>query len=189
LAFHKRSIYLINPRFQIRFCLFVALIVFVSSIIYPFTIYEVIDSFIEYLSASSPNAIPQIKENRQKLIVILSLWQLGFTALIFVICIFISHKIAGPIYKIKKHLASMREGLSHGKLYLRKGDYFHELADEMNETFSYLEERQKKDLVFLNEVNEYIKNLKMIVPENKQSVLEEISKRLSEMQDRSNVEN
>lgn len=83
----------------------------------------------------------------------------------------------------------MREGLSHGKLYLRKGDYFHELADEMNETFSYLEERQKKDLVFLNEVNEYIKNLKMIVPENKQSVLEEISKRLSEMQDRSNVEN
>lgn len=188
MAANKRSIYLINPKFQIRFCLFVAFVVFISSIIYPFTIYEVIDSFIDYLSANSPGTISQIKKNRQELITILVAWQIGFTLLIFVACIFISHKIAGPIYKLKKHLALLRDGQPHGKLFFRKGDYFHDLADETNATFDMIEERQKKDLVFLNEVNEYIKNLKMIVPENKQSVLEEISKRLTEMQDRHNLD-
>lgn len=118
---------------------------------------------------------------------ILSLWQIGFTALIFVCCIFLSHKIAGPIYKLQKYLSSVRNGEPHGKLFFRKGDYFHELADDINLTFDQIEESRKKDMVFLNEVNEYIKNLNMVVPENKQSVLEEISKKLTEMQERYNL--
>ena len=102
----------------------------------------------------------------------------------FFICVFFSHKIAGPLYKLQKHLKLLRDGESPGKLFFRKGDYFQELADDVNLTFDHLEDSYKNDLVYLSEVTSYINNLSLVVPDDKRVVLNEISSRLSSMQER-----
>ena len=178
---YKRRIYIINPKFQIRFSLLISLLVFLSSLIYPFAIYDLMSSLIE--KSAGENAA-ELEHQRTNLLIILSLWQIGFTALVFIICIFFSHKVAGPLYKLSKFLTAIRDGRAHGTLFFRKGDYFQELADEFNETVGRLEEEHKKDFVYLAEVSAYINNLSLVVPEDKKIVLKEITEKLSEIQNR-----
>ena len=186
MGVYKRSNFIVNPRFQLKFSAYVAILVFVSSIIYPFTIYDLMESFIGYMSERAPELSGQLKDKQTSLIFILSIWQLGFTTLVFIGCIFFSHKIAGPMYKLQKFLMSIRDGEARGTLFFRKGDYFHEVADDLNDTFEMIEENYKNDFVYISEVSAYLKNLSMVVPEDKKVVLEEISKRLTQIQDRFN---
>ncbi|MBC7540555.1 MAG: hypothetical protein H7281_17150 [Bacteriovorax sp.] len=181
---YSRKIYLINPKFQIRFSLYVCLLVFLTSIIYPFSIYELMNTIITHFALKNPEIASHYSEKRDALILFLILLHLGFTCLTFFICVFFSHKIAGPLYKLQKHLKLLREGNNPGSLFFRKGDYFQELADDVNETFDHLEDSYKNDLVYLSEVTSYINNLSLVVPDDKRVVLNEISSRLSHMQER-----
>lgn len=45
---------------------------------------------------------------------------------------YFSHRFAGPIYKTIQYLRSYQKGQHLGKLSFRTGDFFHELADEVN---------------------------------------------------------
>lgn len=179
-----RKIYLINPGFQIKFSLFVCSLLFLVSIIYPFTIYELMNSIISHLESMLPNIAADYKTRRTQLFIFLILLQLGFTGLTFFICVFFSHKIAGPLYKLQKHLSMIRDGQPRGKLFFRSGDYFHEIADDINVTFDYIEENYKKDLMYISEVTSYINNLSLVVPDDKRVVLNEIIVKLNEIQDR-----
>ena len=181
---YSRKIYLINPKFQIRFSLYVCILVFLTSIIYPFSIYELMNTIITHFALKNPEIASHYSDKRDSLILFLILLHMGFTCLTFFICIFFSHKIAGPLYKLQKHLKLLREDNNPGNLFFRKGDYFQELADDVNETFTHLEESYKNDLVYLSEVTSYINNLSLVVPDDKRVVLNEISSRLSHMQDR-----
>jgi hypothetical protein len=181
---YSRKIYLINPNFQIRFSLYACTLVFVTSLIYPYSIYELMGTIVAHFALKNPDVAVHYSSKRDALITFLVLLHLGLTALTFFICIFFSHRIAGPLYKLCKHLRLIREGAKPGKLFFRNGDYFQEVADELNETFDHLEENYKKDLVYLSEVTTYINNLSLVVPDDKRVVLTEISTRLTEMQDR-----
>lgn len=184
LAGYKRRIYLINPRFQVRFSLLVSLIIFISSVIYPLTILDLIDKFAGMMSSQSPELVAQLEDKKITLIVILGLWQIGFTSLAFITCIFMTHKVAGPLYKVQKYLATIRDGQISGKLFFRNGDYFKEIADDLNETFETIQENYKNDFVYLSEVNAYLNNLSLVVPDDKKVVLKEITQKLTEIQNR-----
>lgn len=134
----------------------------------------------------NPELVGHVKSAQWDLILFLSLWQLGFIGLVFIVCIFISHKIAGPLYKLRKYLQAIKTDNSLGRLFFRKGDYFPELADDFNEAFEHIQENYKKDFVYLSEVNTYLSNLSLVVPDDKKVVLNEINKRLTEIQDRFN---
>lgn len=114
----------------------------------------------------------------------LSIWQLGFTLLVFILCIFLSHKIAGPMYKLQKFLHDVQDNGFNGRLFFRKGDYFQEVAEDINDTFEELEEKYQNDMVYLGEVSSYLNNLSMVVPDDKKVVLNEITQRLGEIQER-----
>jgi len=118
---------------------------FVSSLIYPFTIYDLMTSFINFALQQAPELTNKLEDKRASLILILGVWQLGFTALVFIICIFFSHKIAGPLFKLQKYLSQVRDGTAPGELFFRDGDYFQELADDFNSTFKVILESYQKD--------------------------------------------
>jgi len=61
-------------------------------------------------------------------------WGIGLLLFIInaLVLLFLSHRIAGPIYKINKVVESWLRGDST-KLQLRKGDFFHELAYSVQE--------------------------------------------------------
>jgi len=54
-----------------------------------------------------------------------------------VLSIFFSHKIAGPVYKMKTTIDKFLEtGTGPETIHLRKGDAFKELSDFLNRLFS-----------------------------------------------------
>jgi len=191
----KRSIVLINPTFQLKFSLFVSVVVLISSIIYPYTIYQFVEIVLQEVAklqaASGSAAITKtvlapetIEAIRSKALIALIVYQFAFIGIIFIVCIFQSHKIAGPVYKLRKSLKSIRDGAPLDKIYFRKGDNFIELADDYNQTLDYLQENRNKDFAYLSEVSSFINNLSLVIPEDKKSVLNEITKKLSEIQSR-----
>ncbi|WP_127715572.1 hypothetical protein [Halobacteriovorax sp. HLS] len=181
---YKRSIILINPKFQIKFSILVCLFLFISSIFYPLTVFDLVTKLVEQASANSPEMALKMTTYKNNLMVVLALFQVGFTAITFIACLLFSHKIAGPIYKVQKYLSAIRDREGNGKLYFRNGDYFTELADDFNDTFEVIQEDYKKDMVYLSEVSSYINNLSMVVPEDKKVVLDEINLKLDEIQKR-----
>ncbi|MCO4794042.1 MAG: hypothetical protein KC493_10030 [Bacteriovoracaceae bacterium] len=135
---------------------------------------------------SSAQLKKNLESKRKSLISVLTLWQVGFTALVFIICIFLTHKVAGPLFKLQKFFTAITEGGDNGRLFFRSGDYFSELADSYNDAINQLKEDYKNDFVYLSEVSAYLNNLSLVVPDDKKAVLNEINKRLGEIQGKFN---
>lgn len=181
---NDRKIYLINPKFQYKLSFYVALIVLMTGLIYPFTIYSLLDSIIANFSLKNPEIAQYYIEKRVVLLSLLILVHLGLVAMTFLSCIFLSHKIAGPLYKLQKHLRDVGTGKFSNKLEFRRGDYFQEIADDLNTAIEQIEDQYKNDLVYLSEINSYITSLSGVVPENEKKILGDISEKLLEIQAR-----
>ncbi len=178
MALYKRSIFLINPRFQIKFSLIICSLIFLSSLVYPITIIELFDSFFHLL----PDSNDALKAARDQLILYLSIYQILFILIVFILAIFLTHKVAGPMYKLISYLKNIRNGAVPSKLYFRTGDNFQEVAEEVNELLDYLVDNHERDYAYLEEVISYINNLTLVVPEDKKPVIHEINSRLREIQ-------
>lgn len=144
------------------------------------TIFDIFEQIFKL----SPENAAEIKANRNQLLLFLLIMELAILGIIFVISIFISHKIAGPMYKLKTYLNNIKDGGEITPIYFRKGDYFTELADDVNEFVHSLTNQRTQDFEYLEEVSAYIANLALVVPEDKKPVLEEILSKLAEIQSR-----
>ena len=180
MAFYKRSVFLINPSFQLRFSLIVCSIILISTLIYPVIIYD----FFQLVSVSLPELPENILGAKNNLIMYLVFIQLVITLLTFIVFIFITHKIAGPLYKLKNHLAQIREGHPITPLTFRNGDHFHDVAEEVSLFLETIEANQEHDFQYIDEVSLYINNLATVVPDDKKPVLNEISRRLLSIRSR-----
>lgn len=180
MAKYKRSIFLINPKFQYKFSFIVCSFTLLATMIYPFIIVDLFD----YIIGQSPENAQNFIETRNEFIGLMVLISCVFLAFIFLFSIFLSHKIAGPMYKVSKHLQCIREGGEVRDIYFRQGDYFQEIADEINETNNYFLNQREDDFTYLEEVSSYIANLALVVPEDKRPVLAEIQSNLSKIQSR-----
>lgn len=52
----------------------------------------------------------------------------------------ISHKICGPVYRIRTDLAQIRKGQGQVRIHLRDGDELQNLASEINQTLDWIEQ-------------------------------------------------
>lgn len=177
MAFYKRSTFLIDKNFQIRFCLIVSSLIFLSSLIFPVIFIDFLDEMVLVY----PQMAEVVREYRVNIIYIMLPIQFVFLGLVFLLMIFLTHKIAGPMYKLKEHLISIREGEDIRPLSFRQGDYFHDVADEVTQFLESVLEKQQEDFEYLEEVTMYINNLAPAIPEDKRPVMNEISRRLTEI--------
>ncbi len=180
LAFYKRSVFLINPSFQLKFSLLVCSVILISTLVYPVIIYD----FFNLVTAKVPNLPKTIHAAQKDLVIYLIVIQAVITLLVFVIFIFFTHKIAGPLYKLKNHLAGIREGNPITPLTFRNGDYFHDVAEEVSLFLETVSTNQENDFQYVDEISLYIENLSTVVPDDKKPVLNEISRRLIELKSR-----
>lgn len=180
LSTYKRSIFVINPQFQYKFSIFICSFAFIGSLIYPYTIYEL----FEKINALQPGGLVEIENNRNQLLLILTLIQFAYLGIVFVTSIFLSHKVAGPMYKLQNFLKDIRAGKEYRPVSFRAGDNFPEIADEINLTIEYFINQRQVDFQYINEVQSYISNLALVVPEDKKPVLEEILSKLTTIQNR-----
>jgi methyl-accepting chemotaxis protein len=131
---YQRRLLLINRPFQLRFAFYVVSWMIALSVTYPLIIYELFEMLGRILIqvSSDPAIGQQILDKRQEVVLLLILLQIAVMSVMFLVSIFLSHRIAGPIYKLMKSMEEARAGKLEGPIFFRKNDHFKELADQFN---------------------------------------------------------
>ncbi len=182
----RRKTYLVNPPFQLKFSILVSFLVFLSSLIYPWAIFDIMNQTIAVFAKVEPSFAPILIERRKTLWIILTMWQIGFLGLIFGITIFFSHKVAGPLYRIKIFLDDLKLGKGQPQIVLRPGDYFQDVVNNIQQTFDYITAEYNKDYIPITDAIKQLSYLKSQFPEDKAESFDKILEKLTEIQDRIN---
>jgi methyl-accepting chemotaxis protein len=134
MSTYRRSIFLINRPFQLRFSFYVVSWLVALSFVYPMIVYTVFDYFFR-IAALDPMGPPltALKSTRQEILTLLAALQVIFLGFTFLISIFMSHRIAGPLFKLTQFFTKVKEGNYKEPLFFRKKDHFQDLAVEFNE--------------------------------------------------------
>src|SRR4051812_42780426 len=131
---YRRSAVLIDKRFQLRFSFFVCSWIFALSFVYPVIIYTLFN-YCMHLMATDPQgpAFASIEGSRREVITLLVGFQAIFIVITFLISVFVSHRIAGPLYKLKQKFREAKRGDLRPDLAFRRKDNFQGIAEEYNE--------------------------------------------------------
>lgn len=115
--------------------------------IYPIIIYNLFEYFLNLLAlgqqGSTPLSLQNIKEVQGNVLFWLGILQLVFLFMTFLLSIFISHRIAGPLFKLKKAMEEAKGGNFDQRITFRKNDHFTELQDTFNEMVQNLSIRRR----------------------------------------------
>jgi len=130
---YQRKIILINPKFQLRIAFYVGSWLIALSFIYPLVVYSLFDYFVQYAQMDPMGpSVKSLLETRQSVLTLMVATQAAFVALSFSISLFLAHRIAGPVYRTRKHLKMVTAGDLTQEIHLRKYDHFLDLADDFN---------------------------------------------------------
>lgn len=176
----KRKQYLVAKKFQLKYVGLILLLMFSTAILCSYVVYYTsMISLGEKLASVYPQgrlvSIVKAVNFRIMLSVLL------VTPLVAVIGIFLSHKIAGPIFRMEKFMANMAAGDLSSKIILRQGDELISLADGINKLVENLKLTigGQKDRV--NMISSEVDNLKKAVSSKPQEVSGSINRLASEV--------
>lgn len=127
----KRTKYLISTKLQLRYVGIILILMFVTALICSYFVYYTV---MVMMGEKLANVYPQ---GRLMAIINTVNFRMFVTFLLIApivaaIGIFLSHKIAGPIYRIEGFLGSMSAGNLAQRITLRKGDELISIADKIN---------------------------------------------------------
>ncbi|MBT3984116.1 MAG: methyl-accepting chemotaxis protein [Bacteriovoracaceae bacterium] len=132
----KRKVLLINPRFQLIFLLYIlvcaVLIIGIFSIGNLLFFKGFMDTGMSLGLAKEPSFFEFVSAQRQSMNTFLLSLSLMVTAVMGIIGLYISHRVAGPLYRLKIHMDQISEGGERTGVKFRKGDFFTELASSFN---------------------------------------------------------
>jgi len=134
MALTPRRTFLVNRPFQLRFSIFVCLWVVAISFVYPLIIQQLFEALMRY-AEKDPGSAPlkQIQVAKEDLINLLFWSQVGFVTLAFMFSIFVSHRIAGPLYKLTEAMKKAKYSTLKEVIQFREKDYFKEIATAFND--------------------------------------------------------
>lgn len=133
----KRKVLLINPKFQLTFLVYMILIA--ATIILVLYVTNVFFFKRSYEVGQTLNLPPDhiyftfVDEQRKNMRVIfllasaITMINLSFWGL------YLSHRVAGPVYRLRKHMADLAEGRTDREVTFRTNDFFPELAEAFNQ--------------------------------------------------------
>ncbi|MBN1595894.1 HAMP domain-containing protein [candidate division FCPU426 bacterium] len=165
----RRKNYLINKEFQIRYIIRILFGIIVMALIVAFTVYyttwvRIMDAFYNVPQIASQFA-PLFHSMNQQLVLVLILFLVVFA----VVSIFVSHSIAGPMYRFEKTLQAIQEGDLTLNIGLRKSDEFRNLAECVNNMINTLRISMSKNKRLTEEINEVCKKIQTVQPPAKSS--------------------
>ena len=136
----KRRNYLINRSVQPRYMGMVALFICIISLITGWTIYSTTWIMITERVQGEPELAQILSELNTLLIVRTALVILAGMCVAVILTMFISHRIAGPIFRIGRTLLEIGQGGIPRKISLRQRDEFKELSEAVNSVIEKAEE-------------------------------------------------
>ncbi|HEC79132.1 MAG TPA: HAMP domain-containing protein [candidate division WOR-3 bacterium] len=138
----RRKKYIIHKKYQFRLLGVLLGIVLAATLITTFvTHYFLLSSIVDFTAkyGHPPTGKELIYASFKPLIITVPI-------ILFILCgvvIFISHKIAGPLYRLKMYMKKVGEGDFSVKLKFRNYDAIHDIADTFNEMVEKLRKMMK----------------------------------------------
>ncbi|MBN8537321.1 MAG: hypothetical protein J0M15_09725 [Deltaproteobacteria bacterium] len=137
----NRKILLILPQFQLKFLRFLAVVATIVCLVF----YAAIFAFIEYwkhigVSSGLPETsvfFDFLAQMKLSLGYILSVTLILTVAIILTLGLYMSHRIAGPIFNLIKYLNEIQTKGWVGPLFFRADDFFSELPESINSFINY----------------------------------------------------
>jgi len=136
---NRRRQWLINPRFQLSFLAFSAgsaaatALIFFSASAYFFW---KLDRLGETLGLPADHVFFRfVSEQRSTMTWVMLAFSLGAILFLIGAGLLMSHRVAGPLYRMQEHLNSVAEGKVDRPLKFRQKDYFQEIAEAYNRRF------------------------------------------------------
>lgn len=127
----KRRIYYIEKEFQTKYILLTIFLLLTYTFAFIIIIFSpyILTLYLDFYSLSE-----KAEAARTFLLLHSTVWPgIGGIILLFgAVSIFITHKIAGPLYRLKKSLSEINEGNLDVKVKLRKRDDLKDLAEQVN---------------------------------------------------------
>jgi nitrogen fixation/metabolism regulation signal transduction histidine kinase len=173
---------LINPTFQLRFACLFTLAVVVFSAIFPLFVYSMFGAIEHHTYfANNPTALQALREARYDLSVFLVLTFFLTLATAFSLAVFHSHRIAGPLYKLRISMVAMQQGILDKHINFRTHDNFKELADGFNAMTDAVFIRRRRDFERVNSVLPKLERLQTNLAGEDQAVITEVVNSLREL--------
>lgn len=154
--------------------------IFIIGAVYNGIIFALFNTLFKF----APNNVQGLEIMRKDILLWLTVVLLIYCGIAFVVCIFVTHRVAGPLYKLRNFLKNIANGKKPEELFFRRGDNFPELAHDYNLAFDKIIEDYESDFEYIAEVNSYIRNLSVVIPEDKKPVLHKITEKLTQIQER-----
>jgi methyl-accepting chemotaxis protein len=133
---YKRRHYYIDKQFQNKYMLLTIILLLIYTFIFVSIMFapHMLTLYFDYPLADKAEAARVILLLHRKVWP----WIGGVILLLGALSIFITHKIAGPLYRLKKSLAEVAEGNLDVTVKLRKWDDLQDLADHVNQLIGEL---------------------------------------------------
>ena len=145
-----RKNYLINPTFQLTI---VGIFIGISLIVNLIYFFSMSISFEEFFSLGKQLGLPKesqffkfITHQKDKFTNIFLATSLLSSLVLIIFGILLSHKIAGPVYRMTEDLKEMTKNKKTKEVHFRKGDFFIELTEIFNNFLdSHKKDKNKED--------------------------------------------
>jgi methyl-accepting chemotaxis protein len=163
---YKRRTYIVNRRFQFKYIFIILSVMLITVFSVSFTTFyivwkNVIDSF--FFVPEAARKLSGIYMNTARLLILPGL----FLAVCAVVAgLIFSHRIAGPVYRVKKTAEDIAGGDLSVTVRFRKDDDLHDLADALNGMIGKVREIVKEDNELIEEINRVTLELEAGVPDS-----------------------
>lgn len=137
---HPRREFLVNPGFQFRFLGYML----VTAVVISGTYYGANEFFFrEFEAQGRAFGLPPehdffafINEQRKMMGSVFVTVSMITAAMVSIVGLVLSHRIAGPLRKLQNHMLAVASGRTDAKIHFRKNDEFRDLADAYNQQLS-----------------------------------------------------
>jgi methyl-accepting chemotaxis protein len=138
-----RTRYFLAKGFQLRYAGIILLVAFVTAVLSSLTVFRTMSNILgDKLSRVYPQGLFAAIFDKVAFALLKNMAVLS--VIIFIFAIYISHRIAGPIHRIKSIIHDIGDGKIDTAIYLRKTDELHDLAEELNKMQENLKSRLKQ---------------------------------------------
>lgn len=170
---NNRKTILINKKFQLRFAFVVCSFLIPFSLIFPTIVYHLFNTLIDYITHDiGTQSLKTMEETQNQMIELLVVFETLIILITFFISLYLSHKIAGPLFKLKKAMDESDHRKEFTDLKFRDGDHFEDLANEYNEMTHGIKNFYNKNIKLAQQAAEQIKKTIPFVPQETKMELE-----------------
>ena len=155
----KRKQVFVLKKFQVRYIAAILLFMFIIAFIAGYTVY--MTTYLEFgekLAAVYPQGL--LLDIVQRVNTVLFVRLLIISPIVVLIGLVLSHRIAGPIVRIKKFLGRLNEGHFENELKLRDKDEMGDVADSLNLLVSRMREERYRRNELLDSLEKEAESLK-----------------------------